>query len=270
MNKPSGDKATLKSEVTEHGDGEIRKFFDDMSSGRNETINANPVINYEQLLRGRTVLDLLEVKPGERILDIGCGNARDIIFIVQMGAQVVGVDISEGMVKAAQEEVKSKSIKGVTLQVGDATALDFSDAYFDKVLCSEVVEHIPNAAKAFSEMRRVLKTGGRLVISTPNKVSWYGWERYWLWEKILRRKWPHPCDEWRSMAEVVNLIENSGLKVLRKKTVCFIPGFIVTYFVLPRMLQSLVVRLVGAVEPFLRRLAPNRGYTVCVSSVRDE
>lgn len=247
---------------------EIREFFDDMSVGRNETIQASPVICYEQELRAQSVLGLLTVKQGERVLDIGCGNARDISRIVECGGQVIGVDISPGMVMAARQELERMGVSGITLQVGDATSLDFPDASFDKVLCSEVIEHIPDAAQALREMRRVLRPGGSLVLSTPNKGSWYGLERYWVWEGLLRRKWPHPCDEWRNMTEVITLLEQSGFRISDRRSVCFVPGFIVTYFLLPRILQKLLIGVVRKVEAFLQRWFQNRGYTVCVMAIR--
>lgn len=248
---------------------EIREFFNDMSSGRNEAIQANPVISYEQKLRAETVLGLLAVNQGERVLDIGCGNARDIAKIAAYGGYVIGVDISEGMVAAARQEVERTGIKGITLQVGDATCLDFPDASFDKVLCSEVIEHIPDAPQALREMHRVLKPGGTLVLSTPNKGSWYGFERYSLWEKLLRRKWPHPCDEWRNMSELLALVEQCQFKVSKRKSVCFVPGFIMTYFILPRLMQQLLVKMVSKLEPLLQRWLQNSGYTICVMATRD-
>ncbi len=259
-----------KNETLQDGGGaassrdEIRDFFNEMSSGRNEAIHANPIISYEQELRAKNVLDLMAVKQGERVLDIGCGNARDIARIATCGGNVIGVDISEGMVAAARMEVARMGLQGITLQIGDATRLNFPDASFDKVLCSEVIEHIPDAPKALREICRVLKPGGTLVLSTPNKRSWYGFERYWLWEKVLRRTWPHPCDEWRSMTELLALLEHSDLKVTVQRSFCFVPGFIVTYFILPRMLQRLLVKMIGNLEPLLQRGFKSNGYTICV------
>lgn len=249
---------------------EIRQFFDDMSVGRNETIRASPIISYEQELRAHTVLELLAVKPGERVLDIGCGNARDIARIAELGGDVVGVDISAGMVAAARQELERMGKSGIALRVGDATSLDFPDASFDKVLCSEVIEHIPDAPRALREMHRILKPGGSLVLSTPNRGSWYGFERYWFWERGLRRKWPHPCDKWRNVSEVLSLVELGRLKLSEYRSVCFIPGFIVTYFILPLVMQRFVVRLVGVLEPLMQSWFRNRGYTVCVKAVRED
>lgn len=269
MNNQANDRPLPDTAGTVSAQDEIRKFFDDLSVGRNEKIQASPVISYEQELRAQTVLGLLAVQSGERVLDIGCGNARDIARIAERGGEVAGVDISAGMVAAAKQELECMGMGGITLQVGDATSLDFPDASFDKVLCSEVIEHIPDAPQALREMRRVLRPGGSLVLSTPNKASWYGFERYWIWERLLRRKWPHPCDEWRNMTEVIALLEQGGFRISERRSVCFVPGFIVTYFLLPRIVQELLIRVIGKLEPQLQCWFQKRGYTVCVMAMRD-
>lgn len=270
MNHKSADNTVANSDSHGSDGDEIREFFDDMSFGRNEAIDSNPVIRYEQELRAQTVLSLLSINPGEHVLDIGCANARDISELVKSGAQVTGVDISESMIDAAKKQLSQIGIDGVTLRVGDATRLNFSDASFDKILCSEVIEHIPDALQALKEIRRVLKRGGALVLSTPNKSSWYGIERYWLWQRLLRRKWPHPYDEWRNSKELSRLLEQSLFTVSKKKTVCFVPGFMATYFVLPRVMQKILVDAVNKIEPLLRKWLPDRGYTICILATRND
>ena len=259
----------MKNPNTEVDKNDIREFFDDMSADRNETIRGNPVISYEQRIRSRTVLDLLSPKHGESILDIGCGNARDIVAIRDTGAEVIGVDSSPGMVNAARQELRSIGKCSVSVEVGDATCLAFPDASFDKVLCSEVIEHIPDALLALREVRRVLKPGGVLVLSTPNKGSWYGLDRYFIWERLLRKKWPHPCDEWRTIEELLSLVRESGLRLRSQKTVCFIPGFIFPYFLLPKRLQDLVARFADYYEEYLQQRFRSRGYMICITAVRN-
>jgi len=195
---------------------EIARFFDEMSVDRNRKIQSNPIINYEQQVLSRTVLVMLSPSQGEKILDIGCGNARDLAIIAATGAQVVGVDIAEGMVSAARQELIKLGIESVLLRVGDAKQLDFADGEFDKVLCSEVIEHIPDAEKALAEIWRVLKPGVVLVLSTPNPKSWYRFDRYWIWERVLRKKWNHPFDQWRTMSDLISLVEHKGFKVGQK------------------------------------------------------
>lgn len=249
---------------------ELTEYFDEMSAGRNEKISANPIVNYEQLVRSRTVLELLKPKNNESILDIGCGNARDIVQIIEAGAHITGVDISEGMVNEAKQELQALGVNDVALMVGDATNLEFVDNTFDKVLCSEVIEHIPDADKALSEMWRVLKPGGILVLSTPNPISWYGFDRYVVWKKILRKKWNHPCDDWRSMKELLSMTKSKGFLCDQKAGACYIPGFLITYFVLPTVMQKILVKLVRLFEPIFARTIPQYAYMVCVAVVKQD
>lgn len=247
---------------------DIASFFDEMSVGRNEKIKANPIVDYEQHVRSVIVLKLLDARPGEIILDIGCGNARDILQILSSGAKVVGIDISEGMVSAAKKDLAACGIDQVMLQVGDATTLPFPDRRFDKILCSEVIEHIPDAQKALTEMWRVLKPGGSVVLSTPNPMSWYGFERYIVWQGILRRKWNHPLDQWRSMASLKRMVLNAGFSPSQKAGACYVPGFLVTYFVLPRFAQRALLKCVALIEPLASRLFPGMGYMGCLKGTK--
>lgn len=245
----------------------IAQFFDEMSGKRNAIFRSNPVLDYEQRIRSRAVIDRLGPGQGETILDIGCGNARDLLQILDAGASIVGVDLSEGMIEQARLELEAAGYSGVRLEVGDATRLSFPEGTFDKVLCSEVIEHIPDAAAAAREMWRVLKPGGTLVMSTPNRASWYGFDRYLVWTGLLRRPWNHPFDNWRTRSELTSLLGRAGLTVSETATVCYLPGFLLTYF-LPRALQSAVVGCVAAVETLARRAMPRNGYLLVVTAIK--
>jgi len=247
---------------------DIAEFFDEMSQGRNEKIQANPIVEFEQHVRSRTVLELLSPGRGEKILDIGCGNARDISYIVEQGAQVIGIDISEGMVTEAKMDLEKLGYKNITLEVGDAMQLNYADSEFDKVLCSEVIEHIPDAEKALDEIWRILKPGGILVLSTPNPRSWYGFDRFVVWERILRKKWDHPFDHWRSMSELLSMTEQKGFETLRRVGACYVPGFLLTYFVLPGFLQRILLKFVGMIEPVFATKLPQYGYMVCTAVIK--
>ncbi len=245
----------------------IARFFDEMASTRNDVFRSNPVIDYEQQVRGAVVLEALQPAAGDMILDIGCGNARDIMPMLQRGATIVGVDLSAGMIAQAQRDLEAAGFRGATLEVGDATNLRFADATFDKVVCSEVIEHIPDTDRAIAEINRVLRPGGLLVVSTPNRQSWYGFERFLLWDKVLRRRWNHPFDNWRTPRQVRSLLERHGFAIRHSGSGCFLPGFLVPYR-LPRIAQTAVVSLTRTLEPVARRVAAERGYTVLISAVK--
>ena len=155
----------------------IEEFFDAMSLDRNLEIESDPIGKYEQDMRQRAVTELLNPSKGELILDVGCGNARDVIVFANNGAKTVGVDFSSGMIKEGKKDINKIGLKNIDLIIGSGTNLPFKEGIFDKISCSEAIEHIPNYVDAIAEMNRVLKVGGKLVITTPNWHSLYGLSR---------------------------------------------------------------------------------------------
>ena len=124
--------------------------------------------------------DRLDLRPGMRVLDLGCGEGRHAFEAYRRGAEVVAVDwgVSEvattkrwlGAIAEAGEAPKGARYEVVR---GDLTALPVPDASVDRVIASEVLEHIPDDATAFAEIARVLKPGGRVAVTVPR----YGPER---------------------------------------------------------------------------------------------
>jgi SAM-dependent methyltransferase len=110
----------------------------------------------------RRALLLAEVHPGERVLDLGCGAGRFLTALKDAGADPVGVEIAE----AAAERARATGVE-VRLVEPDGT-LPFGHGEFDLVWCSEVLEHIPDVAAVLHEVRRVLKPGGRLLLTVPH------------------------------------------------------------------------------------------------------
>lgn len=105
-----------------------------------------------------------------RVLEIGSGLGVDASELVKRGCEVVGVDLTERAVGLARKNFERLGLKG-TFQTGNAEALDFPDASFDRVYSLGVLHHTPDTAKAIEEVRRVLKPGGKAFIMLYSRFS---------------------------------------------------------------------------------------------------
>ncbi|TMC40755.1 MAG: glycosyltransferase [Chloroflexi bacterium] len=104
------------------------------------------------------------------VLDVGCGSSKIIGAIPGM----IGLDIQ-------LQKLRYAGRYGNALVHGSIFELPFADGSFDCVICSEVVEHIPAQEKPFDELARVLKTGGRLILGTPDYDQWQWRTLEWLY-----------------------------------------------------------------------------------------
>jgi SAM-dependent methyltransferase len=125
----------------------------------------------------------LSIEPGARILDIGCGSGRHSAAAYRIpDARVTGADLNVSDLKEARERLRYHDRLGAhgggvwNLTAADVTRLPFADGSFDLVICSEVLEHIPDHQRAIHEVVRVLKPGQTLVVSVPRyfpeRVCW--------------------------------------------------------------------------------------------------
>ena len=117
----------------------------------------------------------LGLQPQDTVLDLGCGFGRHAFEAARRGASVVALDAGKDevlgvaatfatMVEAG--ELRADSLHATVVQ-GDALKLPFSEGTFDRVICSEVLEHIPEDVAAMRELARVLRSGGTMAITVP-------------------------------------------------------------------------------------------------------
>jgi SAM-dependent methyltransferase len=127
--------------------------------------------------------DRFPVAPGDRVLDLGCGGGRHAFALLRKGASVVALDYSASEVEevatmfAAMREAGEVPADACAVAMrGDAYRLPFADASFDVIVAAEVLEHLHDDARAFAELERVLKPGGRIAVTVPRwfpeKVCW--------------------------------------------------------------------------------------------------
>lgn len=127
--------------------------------------------------------DKLDLSPGQLFLDAGAGFGRHAYEAARLGARVVALDWAADEVVATRNTFAAMALAGemapdrfVACLRGDATRLPFADATFDRVVTSEVLEHIDSDTAAIAELHRVLKPGGVLAATVPTwlpeKINW--------------------------------------------------------------------------------------------------
>jgi SAM-dependent methyltransferase len=124
--------------------------------------------------------DLLDLRPGMTVLDLGCGEGRHAFEAYRRGAHVVAVDWGVPEVETTKRWLGAIAEAGEAPEAaryevvrGDLRHLPFPDASVDRVMASEVLEHIPDDVAAMTEIARVLRPGGRVAVTVPR----YGPER---------------------------------------------------------------------------------------------
>jgi len=127
--------------------------------------------------------DQLGLLAGDAVLDLGCGFGRHAFEAARRGAHVVALDAGRDEVLGVRATfaamVEAGELPGDTLSVavqGDALALPFADESFDRVICSEVLEHIPDDRAAMAELARVLRRGATMAVTVPRRgperINW--------------------------------------------------------------------------------------------------
>ncbi len=174
--------------------------------------------------RARRIIEELNPQDGEKILDAGCGDGYYLYLLSNLGRKLklTGTDFDLPGLKAARKNLKDKKTSLVKANL--MKRLPFKSGNFDKIVMSEVVEHLPDDVKGLREIRRVLKKNGILVITVPNHnyplfwdpVNWilehfFGThigDGFWsgLWNQHLRLYRP---------SEIESVVRKAGFKIER-------------------------------------------------------
>jgi demethylmenaquinone methyltransferase / 2-methoxy-6-polyprenyl-1,4-benzoquinol methylase len=149
---------------------EVAAMFDEVAAKYDRT---NDVLSLGQDRRWRrAVVEALDVRAGERVLDLAAGTGTSTEPLADAGVRAVACDFSLGMLGVGHRRRPDPAFVA-----GDATRLPFADGAFDAVTISFGLRNVNGVAAALAEMRRVTRHGGRLVLCEFSHPSWAPWRR---------------------------------------------------------------------------------------------
>ncbi len=178
-----------------------REYFNKIAAQWDQKLDLRP----EDL---QPILSRLEVKEGERVLDVGCGTGVLLPYLLQLvgeSGQVVGLDIAEKMLAMAREKIRAQNL---TLHRADAARTDLAPASFQHIICFSVFPHFKDQFKVTKELSRLLTTRGQLVVAhAAGRKS----------INQLHRELGKPVSEdlLPEAATMRNLIRKAGLRLLQ-------------------------------------------------------
>ena len=193
---------------------EIRRFHLELESIKK--IDAGYSNVYDVIFKGffypriKHGIQSMGIMPGDRILDVGVGTGLSLPLFPKY-CTVIGIDLSSAMLKKAKQKIKKMHLDHIKLLEMDAMNLHFPDNSFDKVFISHVVSVVPDPYQVMSEVKRVCKKGGRIVVvnhfKSKNKVM-AGMEK--IFNPVSKRI------GWRSDLCLDEFIKKANLKVDKK------------------------------------------------------
>ncbi len=188
-------------------------------------------------LRLEAVRSLVEPKPGDRVLDLGCAAGAVSDYLASLGCETVGIDAEPRAIEKARELFPS-----LRFELADVAGLPFADGSFDKAVAADLVEHLDDGTfrAMLAEARRVLRPGGTLSIYTPNPR--HAIERLKARDLILAQNPTHVG--LRDAATLERMLREGGFRVDRSE---WRPSFF-------RGLRSVERALGGRVESLRYRL----------------
>ena len=148
------------------------------------------LIRWIERRRIKTIMSLLRPKIGEAVLEVGCGSGN-ILEALPLGVKPVGIELSTMLVSESRVRLAGR---GGLIAQANAERLPFPDGHFDRIFCTEVLEHVQRPEVVIGEIARVAKPDAIIVISIPNERLIDSLRRWTLGTRMLWRT--GGADEW--------------------------------------------------------------------------
>jgi 2-polyprenyl-3-methyl-5-hydroxy-6-metoxy-1,4-benzoquinol methylase len=142
---------------------------------------------------------------GSRLLDAGCGTGHFSRAAGQRGALVTAMDLGGNLLRRVGQKCRSDRI------IGSITDAPFEDDSFDCIICSEVIEHTESPEMAIRELYRILKKGGTLALTVPNRI----WKLSCIVANVLRIRAYEGFENWQGYFQLKGVLEQNGFVVER-------------------------------------------------------
>ena len=183
-----------------------KKHFDEMSSDYSSTFTGK----YTEPMH-YSLMKELEGKNFKTLMDVGCGNGTFLSMVInKFDVEVSGIDISPGMIEKSKELLDDRA----DLKVGDSEHLPWNDRFFDVITCSASFHHYPSPELVLKEMKRVLRSGGILMIADPFTSN----ELFRFFANILMKFSKSGDVRIYSQKEMQELLEKCGFSLIKWET----------------------------------------------------
>jgi ubiquinone/menaquinone biosynthesis C-methylase UbiE len=175
-----------------------------------EQFARSPALHQHEILQ--LLVEAAEPMPDDDMLDIACGPGTIVAAFAPRVRHAMGLDATEAMLAQARKLAAERAVANVSWRTGDVYALPFADAAFDIVTCRFAFHHLEEPRRAFAEMIRVCRSGGRVVLcdsfasDEPRKAA--------AFNRMERHRDPSTV-EFRSLGFLTALFEDAGLAVAK-------------------------------------------------------
>jgi ubiquinone/menaquinone biosynthesis C-methylase UbiE len=207
-----------------------------------------------------TVMSLIDDDlSGKKMLEVGCGNGDFSNYLaLNRNATISGLDFSTESIKIAEEKKKVFGAVGSSFMVGDAQNISLPDNSYDIIVSCECLEHVPEPQKMINEIFRLLKPGGKVVLTTENYFNAYAYYRVYL--KLIGKPFDsgsgvQPLENFFFFWQVCGMFKKAGFQNLKTNSseyvMMLLPGTDPATFTINEVKSRLMKNIM---KPFGRRM----------------